>query len=89
MKIVKGYFSTSDLGFTASLLHLGYELKNTIYEQEGTKHIATFLFSWDTRLKDLQDDYYNGRLRVEPFSYNMNLKDVKGRIINHRRMHDA
>lgn len=74
-------FGVTDIGFAATLLHYGYAVQDIEWRTEKR---ATFIFNNDGRIKDLQDDYYKGKLEVEPFSYNMNLKDLKSRLHNGR-----
>jgi hypothetical protein len=73
----EGRFSTRDLGATAALTSLGYELL-TVDKENPNK--ALFLFKRENNIEEVLDKYWADQLEVKARRYFDSLKAVKNRL---------
>ena len=69
-------FTTYDLGVSASLLTLGYKLKNL----DRTNRRALFVFEYKKGIEQSANKFYADELRVKARSYFDSLKALKSKL---------
>jgi hypothetical protein len=74
-------YITTDFGLACALLVEGMDMEDMspIRSREGYKKIE-FTFMEDEKAKKMASDYYNNILRVSPFRYSMQMKELKVRM---------
>ncbi len=74
-------FSTHDLALSSSLLSLGFTLCDLDFTDPKK---ATFIFVENEEVQLAIQDYWDGKLRVNPRTYFNTLKDLKSRLYTHK-----
>jgi len=75
----KDYFSTSDLGYSAALISLGYEV--TSLDRNSSKKVL-FIFKNGDEISEIESMYFSGKLKVSARNMVDNIKMLKNRIYN-------
>lgn len=77
-------FSTRDLVLASTLVTLGFEMQGIDYQQEGDKNRPTGYFKFDDtpNMRTAEDDFWNGKLSVEPRKFMSNLHGFKAQVYN-------
>lgn len=73
----KNYFSTYDLGLSAALISVGFEL---ISLDKQDPHKVLFIFEKKIGIDKAVNDYFSGRLKVSARGLFDNIKMLKNRI---------
>ena len=68
---------TSDLGFAATLVTVGYSVSHL--EREDPKRVF-FCFQRDNKYQSIEDDYWLKNLQVDAYSLSQNIRLLKNRI---------
>jgi hypothetical protein len=71
------YFSTFDLGCSAALISLGFELYSLNKENP---HKVQFIFYRENDIENVVKDYWSDRLEVKARTFFNNIKMLKNRI---------
>ena len=69
-------WKTADLGL-ATTISLFYPIKDIDRTNPGKVH---FLFEHNKKLNNLIEDYWQGKIKVEPATYFSQLRNVKARL---------
>lgn len=72
----ENFYNTSDLAL-ATVISLFYPIKEV---DKTNPRKALFLFCRDEKLDELVEEYWNGRLKVEPQQFFNQLRIVKARL---------
>lgn len=75
-------FSTRDLPFAATLVCHKFEMVSVDYQIEGNKRLPVGYFRFDDtpELRELERNYIQGRLLVEPKQFMSNYRGLKGQV---------
>jgi hypothetical protein len=84
VKITMENYSTRDIYIAATLLTLGHSMINVDFQVEGLhgRPVGYFNFANTPELKDNENKYLCGNLRVEPKALFTSLKALKGMVNN-------
>lgn len=74
---VKDLFRTADLAITAALCVCGFIVDEV---EKVSSSRSVFIFKNSAALEEIIDDYWRGKLKVEPQAYFNQLKNLKARI---------
>lgn len=73
------YYSTTDLALASAIITTGYALSHTTKDERGK---GTFYFEASHDLSKLAEDYFLGKVRVDPLRYAMTTKTLKSCLYN-------
>jgi hypothetical protein len=68
-------FNTQDLSLAATLNYYGYPVIEIIKWKR-----VTFVFKYDETMQDVENQYWQGLLTVDPLKFNDQLKTLKVRL---------
>jgi hypothetical protein len=75
-------FSTRDLYLAATLVSMRFYVINVDYQLEGSRPVGYFNFEDSEDLRNAENDYWQGRLAVEPRTFVTNLRGLKAKVNN-------
>ena len=78
----KDIFSTRDLNLATTLITLRYYMQSVDYQVEGDRQrmVGYFNFENTPELRKTEQDFWQGKLAVEPRQFITNMRSLKAQI---------
>ena len=75
-------FITKDIYLATTLITLAFKMEGIDYQYEGNrpKPVGYFMFNETPELMSAKDEYWQGRLSVEPRTFITNMRGIKSQL---------
>lgn len=78
----KELFSTRDLYLASTLVSMKFFMVSVDFQIEGAKPVGYFNFEDTKELRETEQKYWQGQLKVEPRAFVTNLRGLKAQVSN-------